>query len=80
MNTNYIAHFLLPYNEIFKIKKDSNKNKNVLNNVLRRWDDKTEVKSRTWNHLKAVLLFLSYEKLVHEIEGMELSICLDYIF
>ncbi|XP_057297778.1 uncharacterized protein LOC130628786 [Hydractinia symbiolongicarpus] len=71
MNTNYIAHFLLPYNEIFKLKKDPTKNKNVLYNVLRSWDDKTEVKGRTWNHLKSVLLFLSHEKLVHDIEGKD---------
>lgn len=76
VHTQYIAHFLLTYNEVFKIKSAHQKDRNMLHSVLTHWDWRTESERRTYNHLKSILLFLHCDKLVHEIEGMNFLIIL----
>lgn len=72
MDARYIAHFLIPYEKVVEQYMDNpNNTKKALHEVLKRWDWLTPEPSRTWNNLKAILIFLSHRKLVMEIEGSE---------
>ncbi|XP_057298663.1 uncharacterized protein LOC130629467 isoform X2 [Hydractinia symbiolongicarpus] len=62
----YLAHFLIPYNDVNKIYTNNVGNiEGVIARVLETWDRK----SPSWNCLKSVLTFLQMEKHVTDIES-----------